>query len=81
MARIKGVIVIGRPVDVVFNYVADQSSEPRYNPQMVPAARPVIIWLGMRQEQRIWTSLKKHMEAAAAVPAKAGPAPAEPNRE
>jgi hypothetical protein len=25
---------------------------------------PVITWLGIRQEQRIWTSLKKHVEAA-----------------
>ena len=161
MARIEGAIVIGRPVDVVFDYVADQSNEPQYNPQMVraekitpgpvgkgtrfrsavasmgrtaemliectgydrprllrstttmgqanisytlrfePAAAgtrmhwsgqvrpkgafrllgPVITWLGMRQEQRIWTSLKKHLEAAAAVPAQAGPASAEPHRQ
>ena len=149
MARIEGAIVIGRPVDVVFDYVADQSNEPQYNPQMVraekitpgpvgkgtrfrsavasmgrtaemliectttmrqanisytlrfePAAAgtrmhwsglvrpkgvfrllgPVITWLGMRQEQRIWTSLKQHLEAAAAVSAKAGPASAGPNR-
>ena len=25
---------------------------------------PVITWLGIRQEQRIWASLKKHLEAA-----------------
>ena len=148
MARIEGAIVIDRPVDVVFDYVADQSNEPQYNPQMVRAEKitpgpmgkgtrfrsavasmgrtaemliectgydrprllestttmrqadisytltfepapvgtrmhwsgqvrpkgafrllgPVITWLGMRQEQRIWTSLKKHLEAAAAVP-------------
>jgi hypothetical protein len=160
MARIEGAIVIGRPVDVVFDYVADQSNEPHYNPQMVRAEKitpgpvgmgtrfrsavalmgrtaemlieytgydrptllestttmrqatisytlrfepiaagtrmhwsgqvrpkgafrllgPVIIWLGRRQEQRIWTSMKKHLEAAAAVPAKAGPASAGPNR-
>jgi len=160
MARIEGVIVIGRPVDVVFDYVADQSNEPQYNPQMVraekitpgpvgegtrfrsavasmgrtaemliectgydrprllestttmrqanisytlrfePAAAgtrmhwsgvvqpkgafrllgPVITWLGMRQEQRIWTSMRKHLEAAAAVPAKAGAASAGPDR-
>jgi hypothetical protein len=129
--------------DVVFDYVADQSHEPQYNPQMVraekitpgpvgkgtrfrssvasrgrtaemliectgydrprllqstttmaqadisymlrfePAAAgtrmrwsgqvrpkgacwllgPVITWLGIRQEQRIWASLKKHLEA------------------
>ena len=146
MARIEGEIVIGRPVDVVFDYVADQSNEPQYNPQMVraekitagpvgkgtqfrsavasvgrtakmliectrydrprllestttmaqadisytlrfePAAAgtrmrwsgqvrpkgafrplgPVITWMGIRQEQRIWASLKKHLEAESA---------------
>ena len=35
MAGIEGEIVIGRPVDVVFDFVADQSNEPQYNPQMV----------------------------------------------
>jgi hypothetical protein len=144
MARIEGEILIGRPVDVVFDYVADQSNEPQYNPQMIRAEKitpgpvgkgtrfrsavasrgrtagmliectgydrprllesittmaqadisytltfepagagtrmrwsgqvrpkgvfrllgPVITWLGIRQEQRIWTSLKKHLEAA-----------------
>jgi Polyketide cyclase / dehydrase and lipid transport len=39
MARIDGEIVIGRPVDVVFDYVADQSNEPQYNPQMVRAEK------------------------------------------
>ena len=142
MARIQGEIVIARPVDVVFDYVADQSNEPEYNPQMVraekiiagPAGRetrfrsavasrgrtaemliectgydrpklftttamgqanigyllrfgpaaagtrmrwsgqarlkgayrllgPVITWLGIRQERRIWASLKQHLEA------------------
>jgi polyketide cyclase/dehydrase/lipid transport protein len=147
--RIDGEIVIGRPVDVVFDYVADQSNEPQYNPQMVRAdkitagpvgrgtrfrsavasrgrtaemlvectsfdrprlfattttmaqadisytlrfepvavgtrmrwsgqvrpkgvirlAGPLITWLGKRQEQRIWASLKRHLEA---VPAGAG---------
>jgi hypothetical protein len=144
MVQIEGEIVIGQPVDVVFDYVADQSNEPQYNPRMVraekitpgpvgkgtqfrsavasmgrtaemlieytrydrpallastttmaqadfsyqlmfePAARgtrmrwagqvrpkgafrllgPVISWLGMRQERRIWASLKQHLEAA-----------------
>jgi Polyketide cyclase / dehydrase and lipid transport len=144
MARIEGEILIGRPVDVVFDYVADQSNEPQYNPQMVRAEKitagpvgkgtrfrsavafrghtaemliectgyerprllastttmaqadisytltfeptaagtrmrwsgrvrpkgafrllgPVITWMGIRQEQRIWASLKKHLEAA-----------------
>ena len=144
MAKIQGEIVIGRPVDVVFDYVADQTNEPQYNPQMVRAEKitagpigkgtqfrsavasmgrtaemliectsyepptllastttmqqvdidytltfepdtagtrmrwsgqvhpkgayrligPVITWMGIRQEQRIWSNLKKHLEAA-----------------
>ena len=28
---------------------------------------PVITWMVIREEQRIWTSLKKHLEAAAAA--------------
>jgi uncharacterized protein YndB with AHSA1/START domain len=144
MARIDGEIVIDRPVDVVFDYVADQTNEPQYNPQMVRAQKitpgpvgvgtsfrsavtskgrtaemlieitgydrphrlastttmqqadisytltfepaisgtrmrwsgqvrpkgsfkllgPLITWMGRHQEQRIWTSLKQHLEAA-----------------
>src|SRR6266436_8522266 len=37
MARI-GEIVTGRPVDVVFDNVADQRNEPRYNLRMMRAA-------------------------------------------
>jgi hypothetical protein len=152
MARIEGEIVIDRPVDVVFDYVADQSNEPQYNPRMVRAQKitagpvgkgtqfrsavasmgrtaemliectgydrsallattttmrqadisytlrfeptpagtrmrwsghvrpmgvfrllgPVITWMVIRQEQRIWTSLKKHLEAVPAGPEPAG---------
>ena len=144
MGRIEGEIVIGRPVDVVFDYVADQSNEPQYNLHMVRADKvtpgpvgkgtqfrsavasvgrtaemliectgydrprllestttmaqadisytlrfelaaagtrmrwagqvrpkgafrllgPLITWLGSRQEQRIWASLKQHLEQA-----------------
>ena len=39
MARIEGEIVIGQPVDVVFDYVADQGNEPQYNPRMVRAEK------------------------------------------
>jgi hypothetical protein len=160
MAGIDGEIVIGRPVDVVFDYVADQSNEPQYNPRMVRAEKitpgpvgkgtrfrsavvsmgrtaemwiectgydrprllesttamqqadigytlrfepavagtrmrwsgrvqpkgifrllgPVITWLGIRQEQRIWAALKKHLEAAPPGPAKTGRVPAGPAR-
>ena len=142
MARIEGEIMIDRSVEVVFDYVADQSNEPQYNPHMVRAEKitpgpvgkgtrfrsavasmgrkaemliectgydrpallastttmrqaninytlafepttvgtrmrwagevrpkgayrllgPLITWLGTRQEQRIWASLKKHLE-------------------
>lgn len=39
MHRIEGEIVIRRPAEVVFDYVADQSNEPRYNPHMVRAQK------------------------------------------
>jgi len=34
MAEVKGEIVIERPVEEVFDFVANQENEPRYNPQM-----------------------------------------------
>ena len=144
MPNIRGEIVIDRPVEVVFAFVADQTNEPRYNPRMVRAEKitagpigkgtrfrsavtsmgrtaemlieftryepptllasttrmqqldihytltfapdgsrtrmrwsgqvrpkgayklisPLITWIGIRQEQRIWSSLKKHLQAA-----------------
>lgn len=139
---IEGDITIDRPVEIVFDYVADQTNEPRYNPQMIRAQKlgdapvgvgttfrsavrsgariadllieitqydrpgllastttmaqadidyvlrfepvaagtrmswsgqvhpkgalrllgPLIVWLGRRQERRIWQSLKEHLE-------------------
>jgi len=35
MARIRGEILINRPVEMVFDYVADQRNEPIYNPKML----------------------------------------------
>ena len=35
MARIEGEMVIGHPVDVVSDYVADQSNEPQFNLRIV----------------------------------------------
>ena len=35
MARVSGEILINRPVEVVFDYVADQRNELAYNPRMV----------------------------------------------
>jgi hypothetical protein len=40
MARVTGSIVIDRPVEEVFDAVADQTNEPRYNPSMT-ASRQV----------------------------------------
>ena len=37
MARIDGEILIGQPVDVVFDFVADERNEPQYNSRMVRA--------------------------------------------
>jgi uncharacterized protein YndB with AHSA1/START domain len=39
MVRIEGEIVIKRPVEEVFDFVADERNEPRYNPQMRRAER------------------------------------------
>lgn len=36
---VEGEVVIGLPVDVVFDYVADQRNEPQYNPHMVRAEK------------------------------------------
>lgn len=37
MVRIAGEIVINRPVDEVFDFVADERNEPRYNPRLLYA--------------------------------------------
>jgi carbon monoxide dehydrogenase subunit G len=39
MARIEGEIVINRPVDEVFDFVADERNEPRYNPRMLSSEK------------------------------------------
>ncbi|HEX9034734.1 MAG TPA: SRPBCC family protein [Streptosporangiaceae bacterium] len=39
MAHIEGEIMIERPVDEVFDFVADERNEPRYNPRMVLAEK------------------------------------------
>ncbi len=35
MAQIEGEIVIDRPIDEVFDFVADERNEPQYNPKML----------------------------------------------
>lgn len=50
MARIDGEIIINRPVEEVFDFVADERNEPRYNPAMVRAEllTPEPVGLGSR---------------------------------
>lgn len=50
MVHIEGEIVIKRPVEAVFDFVADERNEPRYNPQMLRAEQitPGPIGLGTR---------------------------------
>jgi uncharacterized protein YndB with AHSA1/START domain len=50
MARIEGEIMINRPVEEVFDFVADERNEPRYNPDMVRAEMltPEPVGLGSR---------------------------------
>src|ERR1043166_9382389 len=48
--RIEGEVVIERPVEEVFDFVADARNEPRYNPRMLRAEKltPGPIGLGTR---------------------------------
>lgn len=39
MAKIEDETTIGRPVEVVFDFVTDQTNEPLYNPNMVHAEK------------------------------------------
>lgn len=39
MAQVEGEIIIKRPVEVVFDFVADERNEPRYNPKMLRAEK------------------------------------------
>ena len=39
MARVTGEILINRPVEMVFDYVADQRNEPIYNPKMLQSEK------------------------------------------
>ncbi len=50
MAHIEGEIVIDRPAEVVFDFVADERNEPRFNPRMtrVEQISPGPIGLGTR---------------------------------
>jgi uncharacterized membrane protein len=63
MAHVEGQIIIHRPVDEVFDFVADERNEPRYNPQMHRAeqtsAGPIGVGTTFRAES---TSLGRPVE-------------------
>jgi membrane protein implicated in regulation of membrane protease activity len=39
VAHIEGEIIINRPVETVFDFIADERNEPRYNPRMLRAEK------------------------------------------
>ncbi len=39
MVHIEGEIIIARPPEIVFDFVADERNEPRFNPQMLRAEK------------------------------------------
>jgi hypothetical protein len=39
MVKIQGTTVVARPVEDVFDFVADERNEPKYNPRMVRAEK------------------------------------------
>ncbi len=55
MVRIEGEILTGRPVEEVFDFVADSRNEPQYNPAMagVELLTPLPIGLGTRFRARM----------------------------
>ncbi len=54
MAHIEGEITIGRPIDEVFDFVADERNEPSYNPRMTSADKtsPGPVGVGTRYRAR-----------------------------
>jgi hypothetical protein len=56
MALVEGEIIINRPVEEVFDFVADERNEPSYNPQMLRAeqisAGPIGFGTRFRAESR-----------------------------
>jgi hypothetical protein len=57
MVRIKGAIVINRPVDEVFDFVADERNEPRYNPRLRHAEQTSAGPIGRGTQFRAETSM------------------------
>ena len=59
MAHIEGEIVIKRPVDEVFDFVADERNEPRYNPRMLHAEKVSDGPIGVGTEFRAETATRR----------------------
>jgi uncharacterized protein YndB with AHSA1/START domain len=59
MAHIEGEIVIKRPVDEVFDFVADERNEPRYNPRMLHAEKVSDGPIGVGTEFRVETATRR----------------------
>jgi hypothetical protein len=59
--RIEGEIIVERPVEEVFDFCADESNEPRYNPRMTHAEQtsPGPIGLGSQFEAEMRTMGRK----------------------
>ena len=53
MAHIEGEIVINRPVEDVFDVVADERNEPRYNPRMLRAEQTSVGPIGVGTRFRV----------------------------
>jgi uncharacterized protein YndB with AHSA1/START domain len=65
MARIEGEILINRPVEEVFDYVADSRNEPSFNPAMagVELLTPLPIGQGTRFRARMgWAGTQMLVE-------------------
>lgn len=56
MVRIEGGIEINRPIHEVFDFVADQSNEPTYNPRMVRAQQATAGPVGLGT--RFWATTR-----------------------
>lgn len=53
---VQGEIVINRPVDEVFDFVADERNEPKYNPQMTRAELVTEVPIGVGTEFHVMTT-------------------------
>jgi len=62
MKPIRGHITIEAPLHTVFDFVADERNEPRYNPRMAWEKKTTSGPIGTRQERNNRTALKEYLE-------------------